>query len=134
MGSALSFWEPSSPPSFEITIKSLFQSTKVPVNAIRFTDRFGTEHSLEKEAEWTAPLGKRLCIVDIDTRSLDDGGQIFDPNGLNWRDMHYTSAGMMNHYIYGEMVILLLEWDGVDTAASIDSWLHLQVYPYRAFS
>lgn len=56
---------------------------------------------------WTKPLGKRLCIIDIDTRPMDGENEIFDPNvpisnasPFNWPDFGNTPAGMMGHYLY----------------------------------
>lgn len=49
---------------------------------------------------WTQPLGKRLCIVDIDTRTLDQANQIRDANPLHWNKTDPVAAGMLNHYMY----------------------------------
>jgi hypothetical protein len=46
-------------------------------------------------------MGSKLCIVDIDTRALDEPGELLSSEGLDWGRLHYTSAGMLNHYIYG---------------------------------
>lgn len=51
---------------------------------------------------WTESLGERLCIVDIDTRPLNESGKILSEGRLRWDDVEYTGAGMLNHYLYGK--------------------------------
>lgn len=58
------------------------------------------EYSLPIKPIWTNPLGKKLCIVDIDTRPLNETGQLMNDE-FNWETMEGVSIGMLNHYLYG---------------------------------
>jgi hypothetical protein len=60
----------------------------------------GEEYFLPGEPIWTNPLGKELCIVDIDTRPLNETNQVMNDE-FNWQTIEGVSVGMLNHYLYG---------------------------------
>lgn len=92
---------PPQPPSVLDLIQVLFAPTLHPVDWPNYVDFEGLEHELGKAPVWTESLGSRLCIVDIDTRPLNESNQIMNKNRLNWDKAEYTAAGMLNHYLYG---------------------------------
>jgi hypothetical protein len=64
----------------------------------------GTVYKLPQNSTWTQPLGKRLCIVDIDTRPLNGEYDLLDESKpFSWADMGTTSAGMLGHYLYAQI-------------------------------
>jgi hypothetical protein len=89
----------------ELTLTHILQALYAPllpaIDAPSFTSPEGIRYETTNESIWTESLGKKLCIVDIDTRALDDDGQVMGPNTLDWNNVDYSAAGMMNHYVYG---------------------------------
>ncbi|KAF2103270.1 hypothetical protein NA57DRAFT_63856 [Rhizodiscina lignyota] len=85
--------------SFRKLVRTLYKPTQA-IDGTTFRDYAGTEWGIQGEPLWTKPLGKRLCIIDIDTRPLDKEGEIMDENPLNWDKTHPLAAGMLNHYMY----------------------------------
>jgi hypothetical protein len=83
-------------------ISALFEPIKLPITAASWTDFDGLEFSIPKNPVWTTSLGKRLCIIDIDTRPLNASNQILNTGYFDWAHYGTTSAGMMGHYLYGE--------------------------------
>lgn len=80
-------------------IKSLYQAMRVPITE-GFEDIHGVWHNASTRQPWKTPLGSKLCIVDIDTRRLNGTGQIME-EPLEWNNQHYTTPGILNHYLYG---------------------------------
>ncbi|KAF4978637.1 hypothetical protein FZEAL_5040 [Fusarium zealandicum] len=66
-----------------------------------FITKEGYNYTLSNETHrWTDPLGKRLLILDVDTR-LDDGpGSMMNESFLDSKTMTGRTGGMMNHYLY----------------------------------
>jgi hypothetical protein len=60
----------------------------------------GDEYFLPGEPIWSNPLGKDLCIVDVDTRPLNETNQLMNEE-FNWQTIEGVSVGMLNHYLYG---------------------------------
>ncbi|KAF2428633.1 hypothetical protein EJ08DRAFT_636550 [Tothia fuscella] len=81
-------------------LQALYTPLKVPIDAQYFTDPEGRIFDNTLRPIWTESLGKKLCIVDIDTRALDGSEQVMGPNLLDWNHVDYSGAGMMNHYVY----------------------------------
>lgn len=72
-----------------------------PVTAESFTDIDGDKHYLQLPLLHSKSLGKRVCILDIDSRSLDQEGQILNDEPQKWLKFESLSAGMLGHYLYG---------------------------------
>lgn len=52
---------------------------------------------------WNEPLGKKLCIVDLESRRFDKPGYLWS-NEMTWnksREVHGPSGGTLNHWVYG---------------------------------
>lgn len=50
---------------------------------------------------WTPSLGEQICIVDVDTRSMNEKHQIWaDHNSFEWSQTDHNSYGYVNHYFY----------------------------------
>ena len=91
-----------SPTNLAPLISLLFDPLKLSITAPRWTDSDGVVFELPNRIVWRKPLGKRLCIIDIDTRPLNDTNEILNDGPLDWGKYGLTSAGMMGHYLYGE--------------------------------
>jgi hypothetical protein len=87
--------------SFENAVRAIYAPFLVPISARSFMDRTAGEvYTIPDEPIWRAGLGKKLCIVDIDTRPLNDTNQILN-NNFSWTSLEGISPGMLNHYLYG---------------------------------
>lgn len=77
----------------------------LPITAPTFTTLDGTEKELPPAHELihTEPLGKRVCILDVDTRPLNTTGDIFSPDPLLYHTMEPRSAGFLSHYLYASI-------------------------------
>lgn len=83
-------------------IRALWAPLVVPITAPTFTTLGGIEKRLPapEELVHTQPLGKRICILDVDTRDLDGDGSIFWDKLPSWDKLGRPSAGYISHYLY----------------------------------
>ncbi|KAB5558047.1 hypothetical protein GE09DRAFT_1117658 [Coniochaeta sp. 2T2.1] len=49
------------------------------------------------------PLGKDMCILDVDTRTLAGPNEPWSPHSFNWDESSLESAGILNHYLYAKL-------------------------------
>ena len=82
-------------------VKALFRPILHPIDAANFTDEDGAVHRLPGEPRFRKKLGKRVLILDVDSRPLTGDGQILNKE-LKWKGARPLSAGMLGHYMYGE--------------------------------
>lgn len=85
--------------TLSLRIRQIYEPIIVPIEAPAF-DVNGTTYTVD-QAFWTEPLGSDLCIADVDTRDFDHDGQLLSQN-FSWAVTDTLSAGMLNHYLYGE--------------------------------
>ncbi|KAK3081739.1 hypothetical protein LTS18_003264 [Coniosporium uncinatum] len=52
---------------------------------------------------WTQPTGRRLCILDVDTRPLNDSNQLWSSGNFSWAGMPSASSGTLNHLLYASI-------------------------------
>ncbi|KAK3381099.1 hypothetical protein B0H63DRAFT_474912 [Podospora didyma] len=83
-------------------IRALWQPLVVPINASSFTTLDGAVKELPPQSELThlEKLGKRIVILDVDTRPLTEDGSIFSENLPTWDNLRNPSAGFISHYMY----------------------------------
>lgn len=87
------------------TITHLFQSIKHDPRAPGYTDPSGTYYKGAENPIWKKPLGKKVLIVDIDTRNPTGENELLNPERIDWetlesKDGGLVSTAMMNHYLY----------------------------------
>jgi hypothetical protein len=82
-------------------IRELYRPIIHPITAQNFTDEDSDVYQLPAEPRFKKPLGKRVLILDIDSRPLDGPGQLMNENKLEWHRMRPLSAGMLSHYMFG---------------------------------
>lgn len=78
--------------------------TKPDDKTIRQFGAFDVE--LPSEPYFTEPLGKKLCIIDMDSRPFNESGQIFAEEGMSWDDaqtVHGLAGGVLNHFVYSKI-------------------------------
>jgi hypothetical protein len=96
------FTTPPRPFSLPEIVQGLWKPLITPITTESFIDYNGEKQTRDKnETIWRAPLGKQLCIVDIDTRHLSEEHQVLDPSRVEWSQLDSVDAGMLNHYLYG---------------------------------
>ena len=88
-------------------IKALYGPILHPIDAANFTDEDGDVYHLHGQPKFTEKLGKRLLILDIDSRPLTGEGQLMSKE-LKWKSMRPLSAGMLSHYMFGKTESILL--------------------------
>ncbi|TLD37788.1 hypothetical protein E2P81_ATG03463 [Venturia nashicola] len=98
----MTYTSPASPVTLEDIVQTLWKPLVTPITDESFVDHNGATQNLGEKGEqhWMRPLGKKLCIVDIDTRPLSGDHQIFNPGNVAWKDLDMLGSGMLNHYLY----------------------------------
>jgi len=87
------------------TLRALFKPT-IPAFDGTFETVDGTVFTIDHPAEWTNPLGNSLCIVNTDTRPMNDTDQPWasGTTAFNWRDVSgWSGAGYLNQYLYSRI-------------------------------
>ncbi|KAJ3528891.1 hypothetical protein NM208_g10003 [Fusarium decemcellulare] len=71
------------------------------INETTFVTKDGKTFEIGNDSyRWTQPLGKKLLILDVDSR-LDQGpGAMMNKSTLSPKEMTGRTGGMMNHYLY----------------------------------
>ena len=82
-------------------IKALYGPILHPIDAANFTDEDGDVYRLHGKPKFTQKLGKKVLILDIDSRPLTGKGQLMNKE-LKWKGMRPLSAGMLSHYMFGK--------------------------------
>ncbi len=85
-------------------IKALYEPILHPIDAANFTDEDGDVYRLHGEPRFKEKLGKRVLILDIDSRPLTGEGQLMNPE-LKWNHMRSLSAGMLSHFMFGRQPV-----------------------------
>jgi hypothetical protein len=89
----------------ELLLRELFKGFTTPVDAPDFVNHDGIIYSLPNRGRqyWNKPLGKRLCLLDIDGRPFDDENEPWTKEQLSWSNVTSSSSGILNHYAYALM-------------------------------
>ncbi|KAF2005039.1 hypothetical protein P154DRAFT_457557, partial [Amniculicola lignicola CBS 123094] len=93
--------ESGSRPSLKQILQFVHNSDKFSITTPAFENN-GDRFELPPTLGYTAPLGKDVCILDVDTRSFDEGDQIFHDADFDWAKLEPHSGGVMNHYMYAQ--------------------------------
>jgi hypothetical protein len=94
----------SAKPDLRAALSAVFSSIRHdPTNPV-YIDSKGKSF-FANQTIWTQPLGKRILIVDIDTRVPDGDNQILNPATLDFEHMEMSGGGLVsnaiiNHYMY----------------------------------
>jgi hypothetical protein len=83
-------------------IRAFWAPLVLPITAQTFTTIDGETKQLPPPSELvhTQPLGKRICIFDIDNRDFADNGGIFSEELPTWENLGSQAAGFISHYLY----------------------------------
>ncbi|KAK0640588.1 hypothetical protein B0T16DRAFT_334822 [Cercophora newfieldiana] len=86
-------------------LRTLWSPTRLSVTSPEFVTLDGTLKRLPPAEELIhkQPLGKRICILDVDNRPLDEQGDIFANNTPTAENMLPRTAGFLSHYLYAQI-------------------------------
>lgn len=71
-----------------------------PIHTKKFTTIDGVTYKSAGAPIWDKPLGKRLLILDVDSRPLDEEGEINSDKPFNWTIVQPKTSAMLDHYLY----------------------------------
>lgn len=73
-----------------------------PITAESFVSRTGKVYSLpSKNMTFTQSLGKKVLILDVESRDLNTSGGLLDEEMPFTDAMQVLTFGRLNHYIFG---------------------------------
>lgn len=83
-------------------LRALWAPSTLPIDAPVFKTLDGTEKKLPPHDQLVVKesFGKRLCILDVDTRPHNGDGGIFGKRLPSWDTLSHQSAGFLSHYTY----------------------------------
>ena len=96
-------------------IHQFYRPVVLPVSAPHFLDKTTERTYSIEELIWEESFGEDLCIADVNTKGLENGGRSFS-------EADNISAVMTNHFLYGESVLLE---EILLTNLSFYSWLYI---------
>lgn len=97
------------PSHFGKTIHSLYAPIVHSVTAKKYVDFAGVEHRIEGEPHWTKGLGKKVLIVDMDTRIPNGKNGVWNPEAMNYEALdaedgtQMVSTALLNHFMYSQI-------------------------------
>lgn len=71
----------------------------------------GEEYEIPSSAyRWTERLGKKLIILDVDSRPNTNTGEILNSEKPDVSKTTGRTAGFMNHYLYGMILLFPISY------------------------
>jgi hypothetical protein len=94
----------SAKPDLRAAVSLLFDSIKHDPTNPSYRDAAGNVFTANQTI-WTKPLGKKILVVDIDTRVPNEENQILNPATMNFETLEMKKGGLVsnaiiNHYLY----------------------------------
>ncbi len=86
--------------TFGRIIEALYKPRLHPIIAENFTDEIGKVFRVPGEPFYKQSLGKRVLILDADTRPMNKEGELLSTDGMKWPKPDPVSSGMLSHYLY----------------------------------
>ncbi|EJP67142.1 Glycosyltransferase, family GT34 [Beauveria bassiana ARSEF 2860] len=88
---------------FGDVIEALYKPQIHPITAENFTDETGQVFRNSGEPFYKKGLGKRVLILDADTRPMNKDGELLSSGGMKWPHPDPISSGMLSHYLYSRI-------------------------------
>ncbi|OAA78877.1 Galactosyl transferase [Akanthomyces lecanii RCEF 1005] len=89
--------------TFGRIIEALYKPRLHPIIAENFTDEIGKVFRVPGEPFYKQSLGKRVLILDADTRPMNKEGELLSTDGMKWPKPDPVSSGMLSHYLYSRI-------------------------------
>jgi hypothetical protein len=94
----------NAPVSISEVIRMLYAPLKIAPDAPSIDD--GTENhtrlELPPNPRYTKKLGRKMLVLDMDTRPLKST-EAWEKGEYEWRTINHVSAGVFNHYAYAQV-------------------------------
>ena len=87
-------------PAMDQLLRTMYRPNIMSVTEPSFTDENGTVYSITGQPEFKKSLGKKLLILDVDTRNMSAKGRMLDEEGVQWPGVQPMTAGILSHYLY----------------------------------
>ncbi|KAL6406784.1 hypothetical protein AUP68_09590 [Ilyonectria robusta] len=71
------------------------------MNDTHFVTDEGYRYDLPEGVHRWSGLGKKLLILDVDTRMEEKDGDLMNTHPMNYKNMTGRTGGWMNHQLYG---------------------------------
>lgn len=97
------------PSHFGKSVRRLYAPIRHPVTAKTYMDPAGIEHHLAGEVHWKESLGKKVLIVDMDTRVPNGKNEVWNTETMNYEALDATkgsqmvSTALLNHFMYSQI-------------------------------
>ncbi|KAH8686409.1 hypothetical protein BGZ61DRAFT_454437 [Ilyonectria robusta] len=88
------------PKDFPGLIAQLWKPTLHPMNDTHFVTDEGYRYDLPEGVHRWSGLGKKLLILDVDTRMEEKDGDLMNTHPMNYKNMTGRTGGWMNHQLY----------------------------------
>lgn len=94
--------------TFANAIANLYEPIIQPIHET-YVDPNLRVWDLPKSSHWHRSLGKKVLVVDTDTRIPEGDNELWSDKGLNWETMNpkegakMVSMAFMNHYLYSQI-------------------------------
>lgn len=93
---------PAVPTDMSYLTKHLWTPYLHNLNSNSFVADNGEKYEIPSGAHrWTKPLGKKLIILDVDSRPNTNTGEMLNSEKPDLLKITGRTAGFMNHYLYG---------------------------------
>lgn len=86
-------------------IKNIMKPS-IGVDQSPYHDFGAFDFELPEKKLWNKPLGKNLCIIDIDNRPWSEEGELWSSKHMSWDKpdkVHGLSLGILNHWLYAKI-------------------------------
>ncbi|KAF2734417.1 hypothetical protein EJ04DRAFT_437140 [Polyplosphaeria fusca] len=80
-------------------LRLLFAPIRVPPSQKELADETGKKFSLPEKTRYNKELGKKILILDLETRELEST-KAYNEGHYDWRKINHVSGGIFNHYAY----------------------------------
>jgi hypothetical protein len=80
----------------------LYKPLLYPITAPSFTTLEGKVYHIPGEPRFLQPLGRKLLILDVDTRPFNGRGEVMNGSRIEFNHISPHTAGMLTHYMFGK--------------------------------
>lgn len=90
------------PISIHEILRLLYSPLKVAPDAPEVSDESGTKFTLPPNPRYRKKLGKKILVLDLETRSLPST-EDYNKGAYDWRSINHVSGGVFSHYAYAQI-------------------------------
>lgn len=94
------------PKNMTAIVQEMFSSSMHDLNNTSFVVEDGTKFEIAPDAHRWEKLGKKVLIIDVDSRLDLDTGAMLNQWSPKKESMKGRTGGILNHFLYGKSDIL----------------------------